>query len=78
MSKSVIALIVTWVLIGLAGAFWGGYLWAKKDVCKIDDKNGGNVIIDDNALNNSSTTVPNNGSNTNNSGKTVIQPIEQK
>lgn len=78
MSKSTIALVITWILIGLAGAFWGGYLWAKKGVCKIDDKKGSNVIIDDKVLNDSTTTVPNNGSNTNDSSRTVVQPIEQK
>lgn len=33
MSKSIIALICTWFLIGLVGAFLGGYFWAKKHAC---------------------------------------------
>ena len=61
MSKSTIVLIVTWILIGLAGAFLGGYFWEKK-VCK-------------NAITNSEkSNVVAPSSTTNDSNKTVTQP----
>lgn len=84
MSKSTIALVVTWVIIGLIGAFSGGYYYAKKSVCKIDDKNVGNTIIDNKASNNalsnpiSSTTSDTTSSDNTTNGKTVVQPVEQK
>jgi len=44
MNKTTIALIVTWVVIGLVGAFLAGYFIAKKYVC-IADKPNENVMI---------------------------------
>lgn len=71
MSKSTIALIITWVIIGLVGAFLGGYFWAKKNVCSINNQDS-NVMID----NKGSTTSTSDSSNS--GTKTVVQPIEQK
>lgn len=80
MSKSTIALIITWVIIGLVGAFLGGYFWAKKNVCKLDDKSGENVLIDNTNSNNDIPTSKSDSStsSSNDANKTVVQPIEQK
>lgn len=72
MSKSTIALISTWVLIGLIGAFFGGYFIAKKYVCKTNDQSG-NVITTTEGTN---TTTSNSTSDEGN--KTIVQPTEQK
>lgn len=70
MSKSIIALICTWVLIGLAGAFLGGYFWEKK-VCKIDNTTGGNAITN---VAPAATVSPASNSTSTDSNKTVTPP----
>lgn len=75
MSKSTIALIITWVIIGLVGAFFGGYFIAKKYACKTSDQSD-NVIT---TTEGSSTTTSTSTSDTSDNGnKTIVQPTEQK
>jgi hypothetical protein len=70
MSKSTIALVSTWVLILIAGAFLGGYFWAKKNACKISGQNVGNVLINNEKLNDS---IPSKNNSTSNSTPNNIQ-----
>lgn len=72
MSKSAVALITTWVLIGLVGAFLGGYFAAKKYACKVEDQSGKVMIDTEGSSSPTSSTAPN-GAN-----KTIVQPNEQK
>jgi len=77
MSKATIALICTWVLLALIGAFFGGYFWAKKKVCKTNDQNAGNVIINNEKANNtvsSPVATPSISATPNIGSQTVTQP----
>lgn len=69
MSKSTIILVITWVLIGLVGAFLGGYFWENK-VCKnaITNSEKSNVVAP------ATTTNPTSNSTPNDSNKTITQP----
>lgn len=77
MSKSTVALICTWILVGLVGAFFGGYFWEKRNVDKVDNLNGGNTVTNSgkiNDVNPPSITNPASNSIPNGGNKTATQP----
>lgn len=72
MSKSIIALVITWILIGLIGAFSGGYFWAKKNACSLNNQNTENVGSVP-AVNSTSNSPKFNPTTSNDSNKTTDQ-----